>query len=474
MRAARARFAAGLARLPGLRGAERRRPQPGALPVRGRRDDATACSRASRRAARRGWAGRAGTAARRSGSRSRTGGRRRPTSSAPSRRSRRLSSPSNLFAWHRGIRVLRHESELGSWELFRRAPRPTASRWLRRPSTRATSRAARRPFCASRSPTTRLPLIVNFGCRWGIGGARGAARAPTTASSRGSVERSSYVVRTGAASCVQVNLTPLGAHVLLGLPMHEIANRVVTLDDVLPQRARHLLERLAGCAELGAAVRAPRRGLRRATRRGAKRRPGRRLGVERCSSARTAGRRSGGSATGSAGAVGISPRGSASRSGSRRRRSRGSCASSAPSPSSARPDAALAGVAFECGYFDQAHLNRDFREFAGTSSAAFARQIVPDGGVVPSRSHSSKTALHRSVLRSEHHDEEDAMNCIAFMTYDDASAQRSTGSSRRSASSARPCTRGRTADRARRAALRRRDDHARPRRRQRLRAEDGP
>jgi transcriptional regulator GlxA family with amidase domain len=48
----------------------------------------------------------------------------------------------------------------------------------------------------------------------------------------------------------------------------------------------------------------------------------------------------------------------------------------------AQPGAGLAGVAVECGYYDQAHLNRDFREFAGTSPAAFARQMMPDGGVV--------------------------------------------------------------------------------------------
>jgi AraC-like DNA-binding protein len=48
----------------------------------------------------------------------------------------------------------------------------------------------------------------------------------------------------------------------------------------------------------------------------------------------------------------------------------------------AQRDARLADVAFECGYYDQAHLNRDFRGFAGTSPASFARQIVPDGGVI--------------------------------------------------------------------------------------------
>ena len=39
-------------------------------------------------------------------------------------------------------------------------------------------------------------------------------------------------------------------------------------------------------------------------------------------------------------------------------------------------------LAQECGYFDQAHLIRDFHEFAGTTPREFARRVIPDGGIL--------------------------------------------------------------------------------------------
>lgn len=40
----------------------------------------------------------------------------------------------------------------------------------------------------------------------------------------------------------------------------------------------------------------------------------------------------------------------------------------------------LAGVALECGYYDQSHLNRDTRQFADATPGELAASLLPDGG----------------------------------------------------------------------------------------------
>jgi AraC-like DNA-binding protein len=44
-------------------------------------------------------------------------------------------------------------------------------------------------------------------------------------------------------------------------------------------------------------------------------------------------------------------------------------------------------VAHAAGYADQSHLNREFRDLAGTTPSDFVRRLIPAGGVVGDRSH---------------------------------------------------------------------------------------
>ena len=202
----------------------------------------------------------------------------------------------------------------------------------------------------------------------------------------------------GAAGGVQVDFTPLGARRCLGLPMDELTNRVVALEDVLGPGAPLLVERLQEAPGWRGALRAARR---RAA--AARWRPGpsprpRWRGRSGGSPRRTAGSRSARSRPRSAGAAATS------------RRAGGATSGSGPKAVArvlrferalrlVREGRALADVAYDCGYADQPHLNRDFRALAGATprEVTFVQDAAAHAGLASARMSIHPTLLYRDA-----------------------------------------------------------------------------
>jgi AraC-like DNA-binding protein len=63
-----------------------------------------------------------------------------------------------------------------------------------------------------------------------------------------------------------------------------------------------------------------------------------------------------------------------------------------------RSAAGLAEVAYECGYYDQAHMNREFRELGGTTPDALRSSLLESGGVAAQRQFRPRRAHERSRM----------------------------------------------------------------------------
>jgi AraC-like DNA-binding protein len=130
--------------------------------------------------------------------------------------------------------VQRHETTAGCWEMVRRPPHP-ALRELVHGSYCGWREDLAPGFVRRELPSTRVPLIFAFAGSYRVGGpgqdvARGAVHGSFAA---GLWDGFADTQASGPTSGVQVDLTPLGAFRLLRAAPAELAGRCVPLADVL-------------------------------------------------------------------------------------------------------------------------------------------------------------------------------------------------------------------------------------------------
>jgi AraC-like DNA-binding protein len=271
------------------------------------------------------------------------------------------------------LHTARHQSDRYRWEMVTR-PAPAALRGVVRNYTGYEEWSAE-PLCRREVPSADVTLILSPDSE---------LRLPERHTSFVAAlhDRCALVEHPGEQRGVEVRLTPLGARALFGVPMHELTNRVVELDElgVRSDLAERIWDAEGWDGRFGVVDRALTAALDEAHP------PSRELAWAWGKLLASDGRAAIGALAQELGwshrrligrfreGIGMPPKALA-RVLRFQRVSR--LLREAPEPR-------LAEVAFDCGYYDQAHLNRDFREFAGTTPGEYLASRLPDGGGVKS------------------------------------------------------------------------------------------
>jgi AraC-like DNA-binding protein len=280
------------------------------------------------------------------------------------------------------IRVHRLSSPLGDWELATRQPTEALRPYVMGDLTGSTERC-RGMVRRLELPHPGIVCIVNFGDGYRVND----PRARDVATWLGSFVAGLYdswvqVDARGLSHCLQVNLTPLGAWRLLGLPLRSLANRSVPLDALLGGEAALLAEQLAEAPDWARRFDLLERSLLSRLLRG-RDVPALLAGAWQLVTA-TRGELAVDTMAATLGCsrrhlaalvheqLGLPPK----RLGRIVRFHRVVAALARPA------SATLSQVAHACGYFDHAHLDRDFRDFAGLSPTQYLALHHPTFGTV--------------------------------------------------------------------------------------------
>jgi AraC-like DNA-binding protein len=283
------------------------------------------------------------------------------------------------------VRIVRHESALGRWEMAHATPHPALRGHVLGYCGYSEDTAA--PLGRREVAAPAVTVIFSFGPSIDVVDAAG--RGGRFRSFVAGVDDTYGETRhAGHQRGMEVKLAPPAVRRLLGVPGRELRGRVVPLDDVLGRPADELTERMAEAPDwagrfalLDAAL----------TDRLA-RTPSIPSDIAHAWG-RLLSTHGGVSIAGLADELGWSRR----HFGERFREHVGL----PPKPAARvlrfrraielieRDDGArLAEIAQDCGYYDQAHLNRDFRAFAGSSPGDHLGRRLPDGGGVAASAYS--------------------------------------------------------------------------------------
>ncbi len=280
------------------------------------------------------------------------------------------------------LTLIHHDSPFGRWEMARALPAPALRAYVRgyEGYTEEVTNFAQRLEVPSRD----VALIINFGPAFEVAGP-GELTTPIAYDSfvAGLHDSHALVAATGPSNCLQVDFTPLGAHQFFGVPMAELTSRTVALDDLLGPTADRLVEQLrdvpswaARFALLDTLI---------AARLAAAPPPCDRLAWAWEQLHTAHGRLDIAALAAEIGwsnrhliarfreGFGLPPKTLA-------RVLRFDHAVRLLQRHDAEPN--WVALATACGYYDQAHLIRDFRAFSGNTPASFARRQIPDAGGV--------------------------------------------------------------------------------------------